>query len=306
LMAKGLPLCHFLRSKMPKKKKILFVVNPTAGTRTYKFEEALIQKWLDHNRFSYEMHITRHAGDGTDTIKARLEDFDGFIAVGGDGTVNDVFKGVLGTKKWFGIIPSGSGNGLARTLNIPMNIEGAFKALNAGKVKAIDYVNINDDNFVNVAGIGFDAKVAHKFKNLKVRGLKSYAKVTLEEFGKTKGRPVKISFKGKTIKEKAMMVSFANSTQFGNNAYISPKAELDDGKVNIVVLKKFHWLDVPFLVWQLFSKSIHQSRLQKEYAVKKATIESKKGIYLHIDGEARAKVNKVKLKVIRKGVKVIA
>jgi diacylglycerol kinase (ATP) len=305
-MAKGLPLCHFSKSKMPRKKKILFIVNPTAGTRTYKFEEALIRKWLDHERFSYEIHVTRHAGDGTETIQKRIEEFDGFIAVGGDGTVNEVFKGVLDSKKWFGVIPSGSGNGLARTLNIPMNIEGAFQHLNKGKIKAIDYVKINDDSFVNVAGIGFDAKVAHKFKNLKVRGLKSYAKVTLQEFGKSKDRPVKISFKGKTYKEKAMMVSFANSTQFGNNAFIAPKAELDDGKVNIVVLKKFQWLDVPFLVWQLFSKSIHQSRLQKEYAVKKATIESKKGIYLHIDGEARAKVNKVKLKVVRKGVKVIA
>lgn len=288
------------------KEKLLFIVNPTAGTRTHKFEEAWIQKWLDQNRFSYEMHLTRHAGDGTETIRKRIEEFDGFVAVGGDGTVNEVFKGVLGSDRWFGIIPSGSGNGLARTLNIPMHIEGAFKALNQGSVKAIDYVEINDDSFVNVAGIGFDAKVAHKFRNLKVRGLKSYARVTLEEFGKSKDRSVKIRIKGKTIKEKAMMISFANSTQFGNNAYIAPKARLDDGKVNIVILKKFHWLNAPMLAWQLFSKSIGRSSLQKEYTVKKATIQSKKGIYLHVDGEARAKVSKVKLRVVRKGVKVIA
>lgn len=291
---------------MPERKKILFIVNPTAGTRTHKFEEALIQKWLDHGRFSYEMHVTTHAGNGTETIVSRIDEFDGFIAVGGDGTVNEVFKGVLGSKKWFGIIPSGSGNGLARTLNIPMNIEGAFQTLNKGKVRAIDYVKINDDSFVNVAGMGFDAKVAHKFRNLKVRGLQSYARVTLAEFGKSKDRSVKIRIKGKTLKEKAMMVSFANSTQFGNNAFIAPKARLDDGKVNIVILKKFSWLDAPLLAWRLFNKQIGQSTLQKEYAVKKATIESKKGIYLHIDGEARAKVNKVKLKVMRKGVKVIA
>jgi diacylglycerol kinase (ATP) len=291
---------------MGKKKKILFVVNPTAGTKTHKFEEGLVSKHLDHGRFAYEMHVTRHAGDGTETIKKRLEEFDGFVAVGGDGTVNEVFKGVLGSKKWFGIIPSGSGNGLGRTLNIPMDTEGAFKALNNGKVQAIDYVKINDDCFINVAGIGFDARVAHRFSRLKVRGLFSYVKITLKEFGKSKDKPLKISFKGKTRRERAMMVSFANSTQFGNNAFISPKAQLDDGKVNIVLLRKFRWIDAPFLAWQLFNKKIYQSRLQKEFAVKKATIECKKGIYLHVDGEARAKVTKVKLRVVRKGVKVIA
>ena len=291
---------------MPRKKKILFIVNPTSGTRTYKFEESVIVKLLDHSRFVYKMYITRFAGDGTAKVKACIDEFNGFVAVGGDGTVNEVFKGVLGTKKWFGIIPSGSGNGLARTLKIPMNLEGAFRALNTGKVRAIDYVKLNDDSFVNVAGIGFDAKVAHRFKASGLRGLRTYVGITLREFGRFKDRPVKISIKGKTSKHRALMVSFANSTQFGNNAFIAPTALLDDGKVNIVVLKKFSWFNAPILAWQLFSRSIGQSSLCQEFKVKKAVISSKKGIYLHIDGEAREKVNKIKLKVVRKGVRVIA
>ncbi len=291
---------------MDSKEKILFIVNPTSGTRTHKFQESFITKYLDQTRFAYQMHVTRFAGDGTETIKQRINEFDGFIAVGGDGTVNEVFKGVLGSDKWFGIIPSGSGNGLARTLNIPMSVEGAFRALNQGKVRAIDYVKLNDDSFVNVAGIGFDAKVAHRFKNSGLRGLKTYVQITLREFGRFKDRPVKISIKGRKEKHRALMVSFANSTQFGNNAFIAPTARLDDGKVNIVVLKKFSWLSAPMLAWRLFSKSIGKSALWQEFKVKKAVITSKKGIYLHIDGEAREKVHKIKLKVVKKGVKVIA
>lgn len=252
------------------------------------------------------MHTTTKAGNGFLTVKKRINDFDGFVAVGGDGTVNEVFKAIIGTSKWFSVIPNGSGNGLARTLEIPMNPEKAIRHFNKASIRKIDYGLINDEPFVNVAGIGFDARIANKFKKSNRRGLQTYVKIALDEYRKFKSRKVKISTGGKNFKRRLLLASFANSSQFGNNAHIAPRARLNDGKIHIITFKKFHWLSFPFLAWLLFNRSIDKSRLYKEYIVEKAVIRSKKRIDLHIDGEAAGKVKKIELSVVPNGVKVMA
>lgn len=282
------------------------VVNPISGGKPGRFKEDIIQKHLDETRYSFDIHYTQHEGDGYATVRERLDEFEGFIAVGGDGTINEVFKAIIDTHKWFSVIPNGSGNGLARSLGIPMNIQGAVRHLNTAKTQQIDYALINEEPFINVAGIGFDARIANKFRESKKRGFRSYAEITFNEFANMKSKKVKISFGNTSIKRRVLMASFANSSQFGNNAHIAPNASLNNGKLHIVTLKKFHWLSIPYLTWLLFSRSIDRSKLYREYVVEKATLTTRKGIHLHIDGEARGKVTKIDLAIVPLGVKVMA
>ena len=288
------------------KKRVLFIVNPTSGSQPARFREDFLKKYLDVDRYEYEVYNTTKAGDGFHIVRKRLEHFDGFVAVGGDGTVNEVFKAILNSNKWFSVIPNGSGNGLARSLGIPMNPEKAVRRLNKARIRMIDYGILNDQPFINVAGIGFDARVANKFKKSTRRGLQSYVKIALDEYRKFKSRKVRISFNGKKFKRRILLTSFANSSQFGNNAHIAPKARLNDGKLHIITFKKFHWLSFPFLAWLLFNRALDKSRLYEDYVVDEAVIRSKKKLDLHIDGEAAGKVKKVKLKVVPQGVKVLA
>ena len=288
------------------RQRILFIVNPISGGKPGRFKEEILKSTLNIELFNYKVYYTKSAGDGYDRVKKKLDKYDGFIAVGGDGTVNEVFKAIIGTDKWFSVIPNGSGNGLARTLQVPMDLTKAIKKLNSATIKSIDYALINGEPFINVAGVGFDAKIASKFKKSTKRGFRTYAEITLNEFKKMKSRRVKISCDDKTYNKRILMASFANSTQFGNNAHIAPNAKLNDGKLRIVTFKKFHWFSIPYLAWLLFNRAIDQSSFYQEFVVKKATIRTKKKIHLHIDGEACGKVKKIDLEVVPGGVKVMA
>lgn len=285
---------------------VLFIVNPISGNHPERFKEDLLTKNLDSEKFSYEIYNTEKEGDGYTTVKDRLEEFDGFIAVGGDGTVNEVFRGMLDSEKWFTVIPNGSGNGLARSMNIPMNLAGAIKNLNKAKVQPIDYALINGEPFINVSGIGIDARIASKFSKSTRRGFRTYAEITLQEFQRMKTQRVKIKIKGKSIRRRILLASFANSSQFGNNAHIAPKAKLNDGLLHIITMKRFHWLSVPYLTWLLFNRALDRSKLYREHVVTEATITTKKKIHLHIDGEERGKVKKIHLKIVPGGVNILA
>lgn len=285
---------------------ILFIVNPISGSRPGRFQSDLVHKYLDANKFTFEIYKTKKENDGYKKVKKRLKQYDGFVAVGGDGTVNEVFKALIGTNKWFSVIPNGSGNGLARTLQIPMDIRKALQHLNQAAVQPIDFALLNGEPFINVAGIGFDARIASKFRKSTTRGLRSYAEITLQELKKMKTLKIKLEIDGKAKKRRILMASFANSSQFGNNAHIAPNASLTDGKLHIVTMKPFHWLSIPYLTWRLFNRSIDKTKLYKEYIVDQATITSSKNIHLHIDGEARGKVKRIHLEIVPKGISVLA
>ncbi|HCX20350.1 MAG: diacylglycerol kinase [Flammeovirgaceae bacterium] len=288
------------------KERILFIVNPISGGKKSRFKQEQVEKHLDLNRFSYKIYETKEAGDGYKKVKNKIDKYDGFIAVGGDGTVNEVFTAIVNSTKWFSVIPNGSGNGLARTLKIPMDVPGAIKHLNKASVEKIDYALINGEPFINVAGVGFDAKIANKFKKSTERGFKTYAEITLNELKKMRSHKVKIAFDKEQITKRVLLVSFANSSQFGNNAHIAPNAKLNDGQLRVVTFKPFHWASLPYLAWLMFNRSIDKSKLHQEYVIKKATITSKKKIHLHIDGEARGKVKKIDLEVVSGGIQVMA
>lgn len=266
-------------------KKILFIINPISGVGKQKIVENLIDKVLDLQQFTYDISYTQYAKHAIEISIEAAPKYDVLVAVGGDGTANEISHGLIGTDTHLAIIPTGSGNGLARSLKIPLNIEKAIENINSFNSNTIDTATINDKIFVNVAGIGFDAKISHRFATYGKRGLWSYVKLTLDEFFNYRSKKYKLIIDGRVRKKKAFLISFANSSQFGNNAYIAPKAIIDDGFIDVSLMKKFPLLAAPIVGFRLFDKKVDSSRYVDTFRGKHIMIRRKKAIKAHIDGE---------------------
>jgi YegS/Rv2252/BmrU family lipid kinase len=212
-----------------------------------------------------------------------IQEKDLIIAVGGDGTVNEVASVLTETTIPLGIIPVGSGNGLARHLLIPLKFEAALDKAMHGHEIGIDVGLLNNKMFFCTAGIGFDAKVAQLFAKSNQRGFINYIKATLTAL--TMYKPIEISINHGPV-QKVYSLTFANASQFGSNAYISPFSDLQDAYLEMVNIKPFHLLNAVLLVIQLFSKNIHQSNKVNIQSIKSITIQYKEKEPLHIDGEA--------------------
>jgi diacylglycerol kinase (ATP) len=268
------------------KKKILFIINPISGVGKQKIVESLIPKYLDTTVFDYEIAYTerpRHAKDLS--ANAASEKIDIVVAVGGDGTVNEVSQGLIGTETAMAIIPAGSGNGLALYLNIPLNFEKAIANINKLALRQIDTVRINDRQFVNVAGVGFDAHISHEFAAYGKRGFVSYLKIILKEFFTYKPKKYRLIINGKEKKKRSFLITFANSSQWGNNAHIAPNALIDDGYLDICFMKKFPLIVAPFIGLRMFRKTLDKSKYIKIIRAQSVEVFRKKPIEAHLDGE---------------------
>jgi YegS/Rv2252/BmrU family lipid kinase len=204
------------------------------------------------------------------------------IAVGGDGTINEVASVLVGKSIPLGIIPVGSGNGLARHLNIPLDYKKAFKKALVGASIKIDVGYINNKPFFCTAGIGFDAAVAHRFANSSGRGLINYMKATIKTLFNYK--PIEVSI-NKAPLEKVFSLSIANANQFGNNAYISPFSNIQDGQLELVKIGILNKIQAGILAIRLIKKSIHHSKNVTLQSCKEASIHYLKNAPIHIDGE---------------------
>ena len=265
--------------------EILFIVNPISGTGKQKHLNAILEKTLDFNAFSPTILYTQHAGHATELSREAIGKYRYVVAVGGDGTVNEVVKGLVGSDTTMGIIPVGSGNGLARHLNIPMKMDEAVKVINKRLTERIDTVKINDELSVNVSGTGFDAHVAHKFAKNGKRGSIPYVKIAATEFQQYKTQAYKIVADGQPMFRNAFMISLANSTQFGNNALISPEAKINDGLVDVCIMSEFPKVEAPALAARLFNRTMHKSNFLEIIRARKVEIDTNHPIVCHIDGE---------------------
>ncbi|HSH65860.1 MAG TPA: YegS/Rv2252/BmrU family lipid kinase [Bacteroidia bacterium] len=287
------------------KKKICFIINPISGIGRQKTVEKLIDKLLDTSAFDHQLAYTEAPKHATLlATKAAREGFDIVVAVGGDGSVNEVAKGLINSQTAMGILPAGSGNGLARHLGIPMNLQKAISVLQTGKTERIDSIQFNEDFFVNVAGIGFDAHIGWQFSTYGKRGFSSYLKVIIRELLAFKTHPFELVIDGNLFHKNAYLVSFANGSQWGNNAFIAPTADIRDGIMDVVILKKFSsWMAIP-IGFKLFSKKIHTVAAVELFKAKEVIVKQKSTI-AHLDGEPVqcgqtivVKVNPLSLNVI--------
>src|SRR5690606_300534 len=189
------------------------------------------------------------------------EGFDVVVAVGGDGTLNQVANGLKHSQTAMGIIPMGSGNGLARHLGIPLRTPQAIHHLNRMPARKMDTLLMNGKTFVNMAGTGFDAHIGHLFATAGSRGFRTYAQITIKELLNYKPQGYEIELDGKKLTEEAFLISFANGSQWGNNAIIAPHASVSDGLIDLSLMRPFKWHQVPSLALKMFNSTIDHSSL---------------------------------------------
>jgi len=284
--------------------KARFIINPISGTGKQKLIEKLLPLHLNEAKFEYEICYTEAAKHAFQLSKdAVKKGFNLVVAVGGDGSAHECGRSLINTDTCLGIIPVGSGNGLARNLNIPIDVVQSIELLNNYEVKKIDTVNVNNEAYLGMAGVGFDAHIGHEFSKVKKRGLWSYIKIITKEIPSYKSGFYIVKTNGQNLKYKAFLISLANSSQYGNNAIIAPTASITDGKVDICILKKFPAYAVPGLALSLFKGNINQSRFLETIKSSEFTISQNTEI-IHLDGEPYVlgkelnfKVNPLSLKV---------
>jgi diacylglycerol kinase (ATP) len=271
-----------------KKRKIIFIINPKSGVSKKNNLPKLISQSIDSRLFDYQITYTEKPGHGTEIAKkALIENFEAVIAVGGDGSINEIGKILVNTNVSLGIIPSGSGNGIARSLHLPLKVTDALSTINNFKVKTIDTGSIHEEIFIGIAGIGFDAHIGHLFMSATQRGFANYIKLIFKEFWNFKNNHLELKVDGKEVFKGTFFTAVAaNTRQYGNNAFIAPLAKEDDQWLEFTIIKKFHFYSVPKIIYQLFNKTLHQSK--HVITTKGKTGEFKtNSVYFHKDGEAQ-------------------
>lgn len=277
---------------MSEKKKIVFIVNPISGTSGKRFVIRLIEECLDKSRYDYEVAETESVGHATLLAKEAARDgFDVACAVGGDGTVNEVACGLVHTETALAIIPSGSGNGLARHLSIPTDPLSAIQVINRGMVHAMDYGVLNDKPFFCTCGVGFDALISQKFAESGKRGPVSYIENVLNSSLKYHPETYDVDIVSGDGQEevhqsfKAFLISCANASQYGNNVYIAPSASVRDGIMNVTIIEPFTAIEAPQMALQLFNGTIEQNSRIKTFQCRRVLIRRKAPGVVHYDGE---------------------
>ncbi len=291
---------------MAAKTKIVFIINPIAGTRKVPNLENLAAKLLDDN-WKLQFMRTEFAGHSTQIVKKKLKKgVKHFVAVGGDGTVNEVASELVGTKACMGIVPCGSGNGLARSLKIPLKPERALQCISQGLSRQIDVGQINGKYFFCTCGVGFDAKIGKKFSEQSTRGFHTYIKTTLREYLTYRPKKYKIKIDGEKKSTRAFLITVANAGQYGNNAYIAPKAQIDDGKLEVCILKPFPHRHTFGLGMKLFTRNMDKSKYLDLQSCTSLVFCKKKMFDFHVDGDPIKLVGPVRIEVIPNGLNIIA
>lgn len=291
---------------MTEKKRIVFVVNPISGTQGKRAILQWIDERIDRSLYDFTVVKTQYAGHAVKiAAAAAAEQIDMVVAIGGDGTINELARSLVHTNTALGIIPCGSGNGLARHLRIPMDPKAAIDIINGGERLCIDYGKINNIPFFCTCGVGFDAFVSLKFADSGKRGLLTYLENTLHESLNYKPEAYEIENEEGTVKYKAFLIACANASQYGNNAYIAPQASLTDGLMDVTILEPFTVLDVPGLSFQLFNKTIDQNSRIKTLRTKKIKIHRAHSGVLHYDGDPVMGNKDLEVEIVPRGLNVI-
>ncbi|MCQ2229959.1 MAG: YegS/Rv2252/BmrU family lipid kinase [Bacteroidales bacterium] len=267
------------------KRKIAYIINPHSGIGKKNIIEGEIEHFTNKDEVDYQIIYTEYAGHAHEISASLRDKVDIVVAVGGDGTVNEVGRGLIGSQTALGIIPCGSGNGLARELDIPLRSQHAIEIINESITKQIDVIKIGDSYSLNVAGIGFDAYISHKFAKVKTRGPLQYMNLIAREYPKYKSREYVLDIDSHIFQRKAFFISFANSTQWGNNVHIAPGAMMDDGLIDVCIVSEFPNYAIPTLLVQLLSQNIDANKYDEIIKAKEIDLCNKRAMLGHADGE---------------------
>jgi len=288
------------------KRKALFIINPVSGGKSKHGVPELIDRTLDKVAFEYTIVFSDAAHHAHIIAKESIGKYDLVVAVGGDGTVNEIASALVGSETVMGILPYGSGNGLSRFLHIPMDTGAAIRNLDNWRVEAIDAATANGKWFFNMAGMGFDAHIAEVFSHHVKRGFGSYVKSTLHEIANYKADTYIINIDGVEYNHKAFMLSFANSSQYGNNAHVSPHASVQDGLLDACIIKPFPLWRFPEMGIRMFTKTSEGSKYVEIIRGRHITVKRDNPGPMHFDGEPGIEGTDIEINVVPSSLKILA
>ena len=289
-------------------KNIAFIINPISGPQqgAKKKLPKLIDKELDRSQWLPNIVFTEYAGHATEMARQfAVMGFDAVVAVGGDGTVNEVASGLRGTQTAMGIVPVGSGNGFARHLHIPMSPSRAIQLLNHSEAIKCDYGMANDHLFVTTCGTGFDAQIAYQFATSTKRGFKTYFENVIKDLVSYHPQSYHIQGDGIDVQHKAFLITFANANQWGNDAYIAPQASIQDGLMDICLMSSSALLGAPGLALRLFTKSINSSLFMDTIKAKDVVLTREDESPFHIDGDPVKMPREIRIRIVQDGLNVL-
>ncbi len=288
------------------KTSVQAIINPISGVGSKRKIPRMIQDMCKAKGFALTISFTQYPGHASELTRQALDEkVDIIIAVGGDGTINEIARAMVHADATLGIIPKGSGNGLARELHIPMDAHRALDLIAEGHTSTIDCCQANGRVFFCTCGVGFDAAVSQKFAGQRRRGSLTYIKSTVEEYLSYKPEPYELQIDHQTIKEKAFLVACANASQYGNNAYIAPHANVEDGQMDITILAPFTPLDIAPLAIQLFTRQIDRNSKIKTMKAKQVTIIRQQPGVMHLDGEPVMADSRIEITMDPRSLRVI-
>lgn len=286
--------------------KVLFIINPKSGVDRVKALQGLIDQYLDKDKYTYEIAHTQYAKHGTELAKeGAANGFSIIVAVGGDGSVNDVIAGIHNTTATLAIIPKGSGNGLARSLKIPLDSALAISLINKGNRATIDLGRADDRIFVSNTGVGFDALVARKFAKSNRRGMAIYSWIVTKYLWMYKEWKWDIEVDGVAMNQKAFILTVANAAQFGYNFKIAPLADLQDGLFDIVIIKKYPKILGALIALRAFKGTLMKSKYVLHYKGKHVTIRHPQLSLLQMDGDVHKCGSEVKVEMLEAALNII-
>lgn len=287
---------------------VLFVINPNSGTKLGSGTidtKALIERCTDEAGYYAQCVVTQAAGHATELATEAVTSgaYTAVVAVGGDGTVNETARGLRHSTLPLGILPMGSGNGLARHLGIPLTMEEALLHFFRSSVQIVDSATLNGQPFFCVAGLGFDAYVSQQFGQQSHRGWDTYVRVSMQAY--LEYQPQKIKVAGVEIE--VFSLAFANAGQFGNNAWVAPQATLTDGLLEVCTVTPFPKWYGPVLAYQMFSKSLKNSEHVAYQSLPRYAVETDQPALVHFDGEPwQLNTNRIEVEVVPQSLRIRA
>lgn len=266
--------------------RLLAIVNPISGRSSKDVVRKSILSNIDTDKYDVSIVITKYAGHATELAEqAVTEKIDVVVAVGGDGTVNEVAKALIGSSTTLGIIPCGSGNGLARHLHIPMDTKKAVNIINAGEIVSVDSMTVNGIPCFCTMGIGYDAKVSEEYSKESTRGFITYARKFIEGWFKYEPQEYIIETDSRVIKRKAVSVTCANANQWGNGFHVAPKASVKDGLIDVTIVHPIRLINAIPIPVQILGYSFDKNPDVECFKTKSLLIKRRSSEAIHVDGE---------------------
>ena len=291
---------------MRDKKSITFIVNPISGNHNKDDIPGMIADGIDSNSFDVTVRMTEHKGHATEIARQCADDgVDVVVAVGGDGTVNEVARSLTHTNTALGIIPCGSGNGLARHLCIPLNPRKAISIINQCQIESFDYGVINDIPFFCTCGMGFDAFISLKFAEAGKRGPITYVENVLKEGLKYQPETYEVEDETGARRYNAFLIACANASQYGNNAYIAPHATMKDGMMDVIIMEPFTALEAPQISIDLFNKTLTKNSKIKTFQARSIHIHRHDAGAIHYDGDPLMTDSDIEVHIEPLGIRIV-